>query len=366
MQLHQQQIDFKKVESYFESSQNISILNEFCQVEREPQPEYKLLTSEGYNPVQLHCLGQVFVCYRSTSKNIGKKACAQAAVEYFTSTGKMKLDRQYVPLLFQLCTFAHLEPPVFSMKSIEKGMVHVCHVMDTDFVSNPNLTKTQGRNQTAKEAFKVICRLERVAHSCLAAISQIPPAIRVESGGGIQSLTAEQVGIKRPLDQPPNPRPSGLLVNKEPQSTAIATKEDGELEEGEAMEEVYEDYESKLRALYESDPLLGKPFLNFRTVLDRDGIEKCRAQLIMGSRVRMSKLEKSQADAKEIVCKLVYEDIKASAEDYCSDKEAGDSIPTYLQMLQKLIAQDVEGDNRDTNRLEFQYTQGTSQNTYTR
>jgi dsRNA-specific ribonuclease len=156
-----------KVRRILEASQNISLLQEYCQKTQRPLPEWTPFSTPGSSMagyshgMQLLIDGQRFECQGASTRQEAKKSCATAAVEFFEKQGVpyfLKREHNYISLLHQLTQAASIPNPVFQAEGTIAFMCYVS-VNGDKFQSRYSHTrKNLAKEDAAKVAFEALCQ----------------------------------------------------------------------------------------------------------------------------------------------------------------------------------------------------------------
>jgi hypothetical protein len=156
-----------KVRRILESSQNISLLQEYCQKTQRPLPEWTPFSTPGSNlagyshGMQLLIDGQKFECQGASTRQEAKKSCATAAFEYFEKQGIpffVKRDHNYISLLHQLTQAASIPNPVFHAEGTTAFRCYVSVNGDKFQSKYSHIRKNLAKEDAAKVAFEALCQ----------------------------------------------------------------------------------------------------------------------------------------------------------------------------------------------------------------
>ncbi|KAJ3323271.1 hypothetical protein HDV06_002038 [Boothiomyces sp. JEL0866] len=304
----------EKVRRHLESSSNISILHEFCQKTQKALPEWKP-TSEAKggtysHGVQLILMGQRFECSGASNKQEAKKIVAGAAIEYFEKQGVpyfVNRPKNYISLLFILCAQAGIDPPLYAFREGDK--MYGCTVsVNNKAFSSPHSypKKTTAKEICSQMAFDDICNDPLISERLLLNTPSAVTGMKEKSVKVDQLSTPNRDSAQRPQFDTRN---SFFSNQDSPPSNSLKPLEVVTAVHVKPQEEEILSFVDILWAYYETNPSVGMPYYNHRPVKSPDGETKYRAQLIMGSKNKVSLPHAVQADASNQVAREMYQEL---------------------------------------------------------
>ncbi|KAJ3273349.1 hypothetical protein HDV01_004566 [Terramyces sp. JEL0728] len=307
----------EKVRRHLESSNNISILHEFCQKTQKALPEWKptseTKTGTYTHGMQLVLMGQRFECSGAASKQEAKKIVAGAAIEYFEKQGVpyfVHRPKNYISLLFTLCAQAGVEPPQYTYRDVEKAFGCTISVQNRTFTT----PFTYNKKSIAKE----VC--SQLAFESISNDPLISERVLMNAPGAVAKKKEKSVKIEQVF----SPKKDNSIYQQSDRQTfynnyqlydsdlmmnAMTLQSEVTPFHVKPQEEEILSFADILWAYYETNPAIGMPYYNHRPIKSPDGETKYRAQLIMGAKNKVSQPHPVQADATNEVAQEMYREL---------------------------------------------------------
>lgn len=296
-----------KVRRHLQASDNISLLNEYCQKSGIALPRWTCTSKPklgGYeHAVTLKLADQEFshavtnqlISQGLSNKNDAKKLVAEQAVHFFEREKVpffLARPRNYVSLLQSLCQINGIAVPFYDVEASGSGYIATVSVSDRQYKSDRAYSqKKVAKDFAAQNAFNSLC--------------QLPEFTSIFQLKGLFEAKSELVSIR-------------TLNSDDSDKNSLSQKS----------------YIDLLEKFVASKPEVAKPQFNYRTVATPEGQNHYRAQLIYDGKSYISGICMSQVEAQMEVAKQAYLFFNPDAET-SSKMDSNDALKEEIQHIKK-------------------------------